>query len=83
VPDLINLPSFYSDNPVTLSAQIAAYNTAIASAVASHHAILVDLFGQSYNLQTHPEYISSDGLHPSDLGYFKVAELFYGALRKA
>lgn len=80
VPDLTRLPFFYSVNPVTLSEQIATYNTAIASAVRSHHVILVDLSTQGYNLQAHPEYISSDGLHPNSLGYDKLAELFYNAL---
>ncbi len=83
MPNLTRLPSFYSDDPVTLNKQITSYNTAIASAVASYHATLVDLYGPSYDLQTHPEYISKDGLHPSDLGYFKLAELFYIALRQA
>ena len=83
MPDLTKVPFFSHDNLVTLGEQIAAYNTAIASAVTSYRAILVDLSGQGYNLQTHPEYISSDGLHPSNIGYFKLAGLFYNALHKA
>lgn len=83
VPDLTSVPFFYSANPVTLRARSAAYNAAIASVVSSHRVILVDLSTQGYNLQTHPEYISSDGLHPNALGYDKLAELFYDALRKA
>jgi len=83
VPDLTSVPFFYSDDPVTLHAQIAAYNVAIASVVTNHHAILVDLSGQGYDLQAHPEYISNDGLHPSAIGYTKLAMLFYDALRKA
>ncbi|HEX7736504.1 MAG TPA: SGNH/GDSL hydrolase family protein [Ktedonobacteraceae bacterium] len=83
VPDLTSVPYFYNTNPVTLRATTVAYNTAIASSMASHHAILVDLSGQGYNLQLHPEYLSDDGLHPSDLGYFQLAQLFYNALRAA
>jgi lysophospholipase L1-like esterase len=83
VPDLTSVPFFYSDDPVMLHAQIAAYNVAIASVVTNHHAILVDLSGQGYDLQAHPEYISNDGLHPSTIGYTKLAMLFYDALRKA
>jgi lysophospholipase L1-like esterase len=80
VPNLTSVPFFYNDNPATLDQQIAAYNTVIANAVRSHSALLVDLSGQGYDLQAHPEYISGDGLHPSDIGYFQLARLFYSAL---
>jgi len=83
VPDLTSVPFFYGVNPVELRAQITTYNAAIAGVVRKHHVLLVDLSAQGYNLQTHPEYISSDGLHPNSLGYDKLAELFYQALRAA
>ncbi|HEY3994044.1 MAG TPA: SGNH/GDSL hydrolase family protein [Ktedonobacteraceae bacterium] len=83
MPDLTSVPFFFKDNPLTLEQQIAAYNAAISSAVTSHHAILVDLSRQGYNLQAHPEYISHDGLHPSDIGYAKLAMLFYDSLQHA
>lgn len=83
VPDLTSVPFFYGVNPVELHAQITTYNAAIAGVVRKHHVLLVDLSAQGYNLQTHPEYISSDGLHPNSLGYDKLAELFYQALRAA
>ncbi len=83
VPNLTDVPFFAHTDPVTLDGEIAAYNMVIASAATRSHAILVDLSGQGYNLQTHPEYISKDGLHPSDIGYFQLAQLFYNALRKA
>jgi len=83
VPDLTRVPFFHSYDQAVLSQQIEIYNTAIASSVARHHVILVDLSGQGYNLQTAPEFISSDGLHPSTLGYQQVARLFYNALEKA
>ena len=43
--------------------------------------ILVDLSQQSYDLQHHPEYISEDGLHPTALGYARLADLFYETLQ--
>ena len=58
-----------------------SYNTAIATVVAQHHVILVDLYQQWTELRHHPEYISGDGLHPSTLGYTQIAELFYQSLR--
>jgi lysophospholipase L1-like esterase len=82
VPDLTSVPFFSSYNPVTLRQEITAYNGAIARIVGRHHAILVDLSGKGYNLQEFPQYISSDGLHPSSIGYLQIAELFYEALQK-
>lgn len=83
VPDLTSVPFFSSYNQAQLNQQIANYNTVITSVVQRHHAILVDLSGQGYNLQEFPEYISGDGLHPSDAGYLRLAQLFYDALQKA
>lgn len=83
MPDLADVPFFFSANPIALNQQVAAYNTAISSVVTAHHAILVDLSGQGYNLQTHPEYISNDGLHPSSIGYVRLAMLFYNAFQQA
>ncbi len=82
VPDLTSVPFFSTYNPVTLRQEITAYNGAIAGIVGRYHAILVDLSGKGYNLQQFPQYISSDGLHPSSIGYLQIAELFYEALQK-
>ncbi|GAC1568063.1 MAG: hypothetical protein NVS3B14_16050 [Ktedonobacteraceae bacterium] len=81
IPDLTLLPFFKVFDQQALRQQIQAYNTAIASNAQHHQAILVDLTQQSYNLQLHPEYISSDGLHPTDIGYRQLAKLFYRALQ--
>jgi lysophospholipase L1-like esterase len=80
VPDLTLLPYFSSDDPQPLFTRVQQYNTAIASIVQRHHAILVDLYQQWHTLRDHPEYISLDGLHPSTLGYTQIADLFYQAL---
>jgi hypothetical protein len=40
----------------------------------------VDLYGGWQELAAHPEYVGSDGLHPSVTGYARVAALFAGAL---
>jgi lysophospholipase L1-like esterase len=83
IPDLTLLPYFSNYDPAQLSQIIQAYNTTIASAAQLHHAILVDLTRQNYNLAAHPEYISSDGLHPNDIGYQQLAKLFYMAIKAA
>jgi hypothetical protein len=43
----------------------------------------VNLYQQIYNLRNHPEYISNDGLHPTDLGYLQIAEIFYKTLKQS
>jgi lysophospholipase L1-like esterase len=79
VPDLTLLPHFNSYDMQTLRTQILTYNNAIASIVARHSALLVNLY-QS-DLAQHPEYISDDGFHPSTIGYTQVAQLFYQILK--
>src|SRR6266852_7651931 len=81
IPDLTLLPAFGGADQQLLSQQIQAYNTAIAGNAQQHQAILIDLTTQNYNLQAHPDYISSDGLHPTDIGYQQLAKLFYQALQ--
>ncbi|HEU0000319.1 MAG TPA: SGNH/GDSL hydrolase family protein [Ktedonobacteraceae bacterium] len=82
IPDLTLLPAFAQADQQALTRQMQAYNTIIASAAQRYQAALVDLTTQSYNLQDHPEYISSDGLHPTDIGYQQLAKLFYQALQQ-
>ena len=82
VPDLALLPYFSKYDPQVLQQRILAYNATIAGIARHHHVILVDLSQQNYNLKVHPEYISNDGLHPTDLGYLQLAELFYKTLQQ-
>ncbi|HLX40826.1 MAG TPA: GDSL-type esterase/lipase family protein [Ktedonobacteraceae bacterium] len=81
IPDLTLLPYFGSSDPQVLTAQIQQYNTAIATLVKRHHVIEVDLYQQWSELRNHPEYISEDGLHPSTLGYMRIADLFYRIIK--
>jgi len=83
VPDLTLLPAFKNQDPAKLTATVLSFNTVISTIAARHHVILVDLYQHFRELRTHPEYISSDGLHPSTPGYQRIAELFYQALQGA
>lgn len=83
IPDLTLLPYFASYNQQQLHQTIEEYNTTITQEAQQHHAILVNLSLQNYNLREHPEYISNDGLHPNDLGYIQLAELFYKTLQQS
>jgi lysophospholipase L1-like esterase len=83
IPDLTLLPYFASYNQQELKTIIEEYNATIAHEAQLHHVILVNLSQQNYNLREHPEYISKDGLHPTDLGYSQIAELFYKTLQQS
>jgi acyl-CoA thioesterase I len=41
--------------------------------------VLVDLYGSWQDLAQHPEYVSTDGFHPSSEGYQRLADLFAAA----
>lgn len=81
IPDLTLLPYFASYNQQDLLNVINDYNLVIAQEAQQHHAIVVNMSQQNYNLRDHPEYISNDGLHPTDLGYSQIADLFYKTLQ--
>jgi lysophospholipase L1-like esterase len=83
IPDLTLLPYFATYNQQLLHQQIEQYNATIVHEAQQYHAFLVDLSQQNYNLREHPEYISNDGLHPTDLGYLQLAELFYKTLQQS
>jgi lysophospholipase L1-like esterase len=82
VPDLTLLPRFQSAAPGPLLAEVQAYNNAIASVVARHHVLFVNLFKMYRLLAQNPDYISDDGFHPSTEGYIQLANLFYQVLQQ-
>ncbi len=82
VPDLAQLPFFSGYDPVTLRAEVAAWNGAIAQACAAEGATLADLASGWGRLANHPDYISDDGLHPSRLGALELAAFFDIVIRQ-
>lgn len=83
LPDLTYLPLFYGADTSTLRATIRHWNDAIAAACRATGVTLVDLYSGWSELARHPEYISSDGFHPSTAGARRLADLFAAALRAA
>jgi lysophospholipase L1-like esterase len=75
VPDLQQVPDFQGHDPTTFDAEVRQWNTTIADVAADYGARLVDLYGQSLELNAHPEYVSADGFHPSSAGYRRIADL--------
>jgi lysophospholipase L1-like esterase len=60
------------------AALIAPYNAALKTMIAKKGAVLVDV-----NAQLPLSYIGADGLHPTEDGYQKLAEIFQAALAAA
>ncbi len=81
LPDLALLPYFAKDDPIGLSTEVTNWNADIAAICASDGATLVDLFSAWSELSQHPEYVSSDGLHPSAVGAQRIAEAFFTAIQ--
>ncbi|TMC14395.1 MAG: hypothetical protein E6J34_23700 [Chloroflexi bacterium] len=84
IPDLTLLPRFRTDDQNTvhsLQLQVITYNVSIENVAQRHQVVLVDLYKQWGVIAGHPEYISSDGFHPSTLGYHQLAEIFYQTLK--
>jgi len=86
LPDLTLLPAFSqltATQKRTMRTQIQHWNAGIAAIAARYHVTVVDLFAQRSQLTAHPEYVSSDGFHPSAQGYAVLAQLFWRAIAGA
>ena len=59
------------------------WNAGIEEVVRRHEATLVDLRATWQEVREHPEYISSDGFHPSTIGYQRLADVFYASAAAA
>jgi lysophospholipase L1-like esterase len=75
IPDLRALPSAGRFD----LREVDRWNAAIEEAVRRHDATLVDLRETWKEVADHPEYISSDGFHPSTTGYRRLADVFYAS----
>lgn len=69
-----------------INARVDEYNAAIATVVREEGAVLVDLHARGETPDTHPEWVSSDGFHPSTAGYAAIGAVFaerYRAIGRA
>ena len=82
-PPGVTCPSPTMPGSDVLNADVAAYNESIARVVQSQGAILVDLHSQGEVPDVHPDWVSSDGFHPSSSGYAAIAAEFASALKGA
>lgn len=86
LPDITRLPALRNQTPSqkTLILQaVKHWDQGIAQAATRYDVTLVDLLQDGSEITDHPEYISSDGFHPSTQGYARLANLFWQAIRAA
>jgi lysophospholipase L1-like esterase len=76
VPDLSALAPYAGVPADQLTAEVDRWNVVIAATTARHGAELVDLHARWQEVADHPEYLSSDGFHPSPEGYQRLAAVF-------
>jgi acyl-CoA thioesterase-1 len=84
LPDLTRLPIFANQTPtqrIRMLLAIQHWNAGIATLAARYGVKVVDLFNHQSQLTAHPEYVSSDGFHPSPLGYVQLANIFWQAIQ--
>ena len=70
---------FLGIDPRPVRYEVQRWNAAIGQVAHKHGATIVDLYAGWSELAQHPEYVSSDGFHPSTAGYARLAELFHAA----
>ena len=67
----------------SLHLRLEQFNQAIAAIAGRYGVPLVDLYKLSgAMLRAHPEFFSTDGLHPSDLGYAQWAEAMWAVVEQ-
>lgn len=84
LPDVASTPAMKGMADESLRLRLGQFNKAIEDIARRHGVPLVDLYKLSGELTgSRPEFFSSDGLHPSDLGYAHWAEAIWPVIAQA
>jgi lysophospholipase L1-like esterase len=84
LPDVASAPALKDVADESFRLRLEQFNKAIEDIAGRHAVPLVDLYklgGESIRLR--PEFFSSDGLHPSDLGYARWSEAMWMVVEQA
>lgn len=85
LPDVASAPAM-KEGPAgeSLRLQLEQFNKVIEEVASRHGALLIDLYELSREAaSSRPELFSSDGLHPSDLGYTQWAEAMWTVVERS
>jgi lysophospholipase L1-like esterase len=84
LPDVASAPSMKGAADDSLRLRLGQFNKAVEGIARRHGLPLVDLYKLSGEASgSRPEFFSSDGLHPSDLGYARWAEAMWATVEPA
>jgi lysophospholipase L1-like esterase len=84
LPDITSAPAMKGMADESLRLRLGQFNKAIEDVARWHGVPLVDLYELSGEMiRSRPEFFSSDGLHPSDLGYTHWAEAMWVVVEQA
>lgn len=81
LPDLSLLPAVHALFP-DLHSIIASWNGGTRAVARKTGAHFLDLRGFDSEIATHPNYIAADGLHPSNAGHARLAQVVLATIRK-
>jgi lysophospholipase L1-like esterase len=84
LPDVASAPALKERADESLQLRLGQFNKAIGEIAGRHGVQLVNLYQLSGEIsRSRTEFFSSDGLHPSDLGYARWAEAMWPAVEQA
>lgn len=84
LPDVTLAPAMKGVADESLRLRLGQFNKAIEDVASRYGTPLVDLYQLSGEIiRSRPEFFSSDGLHPSDVGYAHWAEAMWGVVEQA
>jgi len=84
LPDVATAPAMKGMNGEALRSRLERFNKAIEEVARRHGVPVVDLYQLSGETRrSRMEFFSSDGLHPSDLGYAHWAEAMWAVVERA
>jgi lysophospholipase L1-like esterase len=81
LPDVASAPAIKGMADESLRLRLGQFNKAIEDIAGRHGVPLVDLYKLNGEvIRSRPEFFSSDGLHPSNLGYARWAEAMWAVV---
>lgn len=84
LPDVASAPAMQGMADESFRIRLGQFNKAISDVARRHGLPLIDLYQLSgETIRPRPELFSSDGLHPSDLGYARWAAAMWPAVEQA
>jgi lysophospholipase L1-like esterase len=82
IPDLSLLPAVAQLHIGDLRQIVASWNAGMRQVAVRTGAHFLDLNAYSHDLAAHPNYVAADGLHPSNAGHTRLAQVVLATVRQ-